>query len=331
MAFSFASWKLPLLLLLPAAGLFELVAHLRQVRPRTDAVDYRAVSTALSPELKETDLVVFSPEWTDPLGRQALGTVLGPSRTAYVDASRYARIFEVSQGGERRPEFQNLPVQSARVFGGLTVLEHRNANAVLVHDDLMKHIPKEVHAWAGRAPLAGIANLGSVVGNGTSGAGTAQSECPWTVGAAQAGPWDVARPSGTYACRSAGVWAAPIVMLDGKYQARHCLFVSAPEMTLQFENTHFAKELVLHMGFHRARDQGHGQGQGAAQGDLSLSVKAELSDGSIVLREVGRAEHHEGQTWSEAHLATPALTGQTGDLYVEVRGNGHLCFEVTSR
>jgi hypothetical protein len=259
-----------------AAGVLELVLHLRQTRPRDDASDYKAVRAALLSSLTPNDLVVFAPVWTDPIGRQVFGDALGLSRAGYPDTSRYARIFEVSRDDETLPSLRALPVREVRLYGGLSVREHTNDASELVRDDLLQHIPAQAQLFAG------------------------DRACPWTQGRAEAGPWGVAKPSATYACGGGSSWGAKIMMLDGGYQSRYCMYTQSGSR-IEFEDVKFGKQIVVHLGFHRAQEQA-AQTEGV---QVTALVNAELPSGVISRRELGKGSHREGEGsfgqkgWSE--------------------------------
>jgi hypothetical protein len=289
-----------------AVAILELALHLRQTRPRDDASDYLAVRAALSNDLTPNDLIVFAPAWTEPVGRKAFGDVLGMERAGYADTSRYARIFEVSRDLETLWSLSAIPVREVRSFGGLSVREHIPSAPELVRDDLLLHIPTQAQVFAG------------------------DRACPWTQGRAEAGPWGVAKPSATYAC--GGVWSAKIMLLDGGYQSRYCMY-TPPGTRIEFEDVEFAKQIVVHLGFHRAQEQA-AQTEGV---QVTASVNAELPSGVISRRELGKGSHREGEGsfgqkgWSEFRIETPALDGQTGDLTLAVTGSGPVCLEASTR
>lgn len=291
-------------LALPAAALFELVAHFVQTRPRRDEADYHTASALLQGQVSPRDLVVFSPLWTDPLGRRAATSWLDATRAFYTETARFERVFEVARDNGSRTEFESMPVVRTFPAGDLLIRERKNLNYVPVIDDLLTHMPKQAQVFAKRSEQ--------------------DVPCPYAVTQAQAGPWDPAKPKGSYTCGAS--WTAPMVLVDGAYRARYCMFVSSPATMVQFEDVHFGKELVTQLGFHRLREQ-----KGGGLSTIVYRIRAELPDGRIEMRTLGQVQHRSGEPWSEFRLETPLLAGQTGDLFAEIQGNGHVCFESTTR
>jgi hypothetical protein len=298
-------------LLVPALACVELLAHIYQIRPRTDEADYAAASTLLKAETSPRDLVVFAPLWTDPLGRRAAGAWLDATRAFYTETARFERIFEVSRDNAVLPEFADMPTERTLTAGALVIRQRRNPTYLPVVDDLLTHMSKSVQVYAARsAELASDDPL--------------QRPCGYAVASAQAGPWDPAKPKGAYNCGSQ--WVAPIVLVDGAYRARYCMFVTGPDLVLRFEDVHFGKELVTQLGFQRSREQRAG-----GTSTIKYRIRAELPNGAIEMRTLGEGGHTSGQPWSEFRIATPLLANQTGDLFAEIHGNGHVCFEGTTR
>jgi hypothetical protein len=298
-------------LLVPALAVFELILHFYQTRPRTDEADYAAASTLLKSEASPRDLVVFAPLWTDPIGRRAAASWLDGTRAFYTENARFERIFEVSRDGATLPEFASMPVERTLPAGALLIRQRRNPNYLPVVDDLLTHMSKSAEVYAARSaeqtsddPL--------------------QRPCAYAVASAQAGPWDPAKPKGAYNCGSQ--WVAPIVLVDGSYRARYCMFATGPDMVLRFQDVHFGKELVTQLGFQRSREQRPG-----GTTTIKYRIRAELPNGTIEMRTLGEGVHTSGQPWSEFRIATPLLDSQTGDLFAEIHGNGHVCFEGTTR
>jgi hypothetical protein len=291
---------------LPALAFVELCAHLVQTRARTESTDYASLSAKLQAQVGPNDHVIFAPLWTNPKGRAAMGSWLGASRVGYADLSRFARVFEVSVDGAHTEALHAMPVARTFTEGEITVREHTNPAFKAVTDDLLAHPPNKVHI-------------------SVSAAARAEGEaCAWTRGRSQAGPWDLARPANSFACRDR--WVAPIMMLDGEYHERFCFLVSSGGTRIEFEDVRFARELVAHLGFHRAVEQAH-----AARVTLEFNVRAELPSGVVELRSLGSNTHTAGDNWSEFRVETEALSGQTGSLLVDVSGGPHVCFEVSAR
>ena len=98
-------WRTWAFAAVPAVALVELVLHFSQVAGVVPADDWIAAKKIVESKVKDTDLVVFSPQWTDPVGRRYFGPKLATiAREARADEARFPRAIEVSIRGEHRPE-----------------------------------------------------------------------------------------------------------------------------------------------------------------------------------------------------------------------------------
>jgi hypothetical protein len=80
------------------------------------------------------DLVVFAPDWVDPVGRLHLGDLIPIDMAARSDADLYARIWEVSIRGKRSPDTKGLAQAQSTTVGDITVALYERAPASLVTD-----------------------------------------------------------------------------------------------------------------------------------------------------------------------------------------------------
>lgn len=127
-------------LLLIAVALWEVAAAWRAVRevPSDDA--WREAAKLVRDDYRAGDLIVFAPEWIDPVGRMHFGDIVTIEMAARMDGARYGRIWEVSIRGARAPETAGLePVSTAQVRG-VAVRRFERA-PVVVLDDLLAHQP----------------------------------------------------------------------------------------------------------------------------------------------------------------------------------------------
>jgi hypothetical protein len=83
---------------------------------RVDAIDvpgeleWTAAEKLVRAGYRPGDLIVFAPDWIDPIGRMHLGDLMAVRDVARMDAAKYARIWEVSIRGARAPETAGLHV-----------------------------------------------------------------------------------------------------------------------------------------------------------------------------------------------------------------------------
>lgn len=98
--------------------------------------DWRAVGDAVRVDFRAGDLIVAAPEWADVVMRQHLGDLLSVATVGRLDSARFARVWEVSQGGARSAEAGNVAYQQR--FGNLT-LRRLERPAVTVAYDFVEH------------------------------------------------------------------------------------------------------------------------------------------------------------------------------------------------
>ncbi len=85
------------------------------------------------------DLIVFAPDWVDPVGRLHLGDLIPLEMAGRMDAARYGRIWELSIRGAHAPEVVGLtPVTSGDYAGVRVRLFERPAATVTA--DVLEHV-----------------------------------------------------------------------------------------------------------------------------------------------------------------------------------------------
>jgi hypothetical protein len=80
------------------------------------------------------DLIVFAPDWNDPVGRLHLGDLIPIDMAARMDAARYARIWELSIRGARSPDTAGLTPASAKDVSGIDVRLYTRTPATVISD-----------------------------------------------------------------------------------------------------------------------------------------------------------------------------------------------------
>lgn len=80
------------------------------------------------------DLIVFAPEWVDPVGRLHLGDLIPVAMAARLDAAKYGRIWEVSILDARAPETAGLKPVATTELDGITVRGFAREPAVVTAD-----------------------------------------------------------------------------------------------------------------------------------------------------------------------------------------------------
>ena len=108
------------------------------------------------------DLIVFAPDWIDPVGRLHLGDLIPIEMAARMDAARYGRIWELSIRGARSPDRSGLAPAETFDAGGVTVRYFERAPAEVLAD-LRERLPMMRSEAAGapqRPPTVELAEVG---------------------------------------------------------------------------------------------------------------------------------------------------------------------------
>jgi hypothetical protein len=82
------------------------------------------------------DLIVFAPDWIDPVGRKHLGDLIPLPAAARMDAARYGRIWELAIRGAHAPDAPGLAPVATEDHGGVAVRRYERAPAIVVGDVL---------------------------------------------------------------------------------------------------------------------------------------------------------------------------------------------------
>ncbi len=300
--------------LLPVLALAELAAHAVEVRGTVPDDDYKAAAQAVGKELRDDDLVIFAPGWSDPVGRMHFGALVTPERAAFTDVSRFARAFEVSQGGATRPELAWFQPVSETRHGSLVVRRLDNPRYEKVIDDLLDHVGPDkmtVHARTG-------AN---------------DAECRFVVGGAAAGIWGPATPVKRFQCGHGHVGV--VTMPDLAYTPRRCIYAPATDgatrLRITFLDVKFGAKIRFSHGIHV-------EGERAKKGapvEAVFKVPVETKGEGEHEKTYGRAVHRDGDGWSTLDVDTRELAGNTGDLVVELHATSaqerKYCFAGTTR
>jgi hypothetical protein len=125
-------------LLLVAISLWEVCAVRCDATavPGPDAPAWRAAAAAVRAGFSPGDLIVFAPDWIDPVGRYQLGDLIPLEAAARMDAARYARIWELAIRGARAPDTAGLAPVATEDHGGVVVRRYERAPAIVVGDVL---------------------------------------------------------------------------------------------------------------------------------------------------------------------------------------------------
>jgi len=123
-------------LLLLAIALWEVWAARHDASAAPDDAAWHAAAQAVRAGYQPGDLIVFAPDWADPIGRWQLGDLIPIAMAARMDAARYGRIWEVAIRGARAPETAGLTPVASEDHAGVTVRRFERAPAIVVADVL---------------------------------------------------------------------------------------------------------------------------------------------------------------------------------------------------
>jgi len=150
-----AAGVLPALLLVIVSA-WETCATRADATSVPDDDDWRAAAKLVRAEYQPGDLIVFAPEWVDPVGRLHLGDLIPIRDAARMDAAKYPRIWELSIRGARAPETAGLSAARSAEAGGIAVRRY-DQHAAKVLADARELLPaaagaRRVLAEVGFAP-----------------------------------------------------------------------------------------------------------------------------------------------------------------------------------
>lgn len=123
-------------LLLVAIAAWEVCAARRDAGAVPGDAAWRAAGLQVRAGYQPGDLIVFAPDWVDPVGRMQLGDLIPVAMAARMDAARYGRIWELSIRGARSADTAGLAPVASEDHDGVTVRRFERAPAVVVGDVL---------------------------------------------------------------------------------------------------------------------------------------------------------------------------------------------------
>lgn len=121
-------------LLLVAVALWEVMAAVGAGRDAPAAAAWAAASGAVRARHQAGDLIVFAPEWIDPVGRMHLGDLVPVDMAARMDDARYGTVWELAIRGAEAPEARGRRVDWSQWFDGVRVRRLVREPAVVLTD-----------------------------------------------------------------------------------------------------------------------------------------------------------------------------------------------------
>ncbi len=144
-------------------ALWEIVATLRAPRGVPDDSAWRAAAAEVRKQFQAGDLIVFAPDWIEPVGRLHLGDLMPLDDVARMDHAKYRRIWELSIRGAASPVADVPAIARTQVSGiesGIESVEivRREQTPAVVLADLRERLPT-AKIEGGRATLV-LAEVG---------------------------------------------------------------------------------------------------------------------------------------------------------------------------
>ncbi len=128
-------------LLLALVAIWEVVVIARAGADVPSDGDWQQASAAVRARHRDGDLILFAPDWIDPVGRLHLGDLIPVAMAGRMDAARYGRIWELSARGARAPETRGLHPSWQHAFGELEVRLFERTPAVVLTDFVSAFAP----------------------------------------------------------------------------------------------------------------------------------------------------------------------------------------------
>jgi hypothetical protein len=148
----------PAALLVVLAG-WEIVATRCSTSSVPDDRAWAAAASVVRAQRQPGDLIVFAPDWVDPVGRLHLGDLIPIEAAARMDAARFGRIWELAIRDARHPDTAGLTPVATDERGGITIRRYeRPAAAVLA--DVGELLATAKTTGAGRGPTLQLAEVG---------------------------------------------------------------------------------------------------------------------------------------------------------------------------
>jgi hypothetical protein len=120
--------------LLVGVSLWEIVATRCDASSTPDDDAWERAAAIVRADHRAGDLIVFAPDWVDPVGRLHLGDLIGVDDAARMDAARYPRIWELAIRGAHAKDTDGLAPSFAQNINGVVVRRYVRAPAIVVSD-----------------------------------------------------------------------------------------------------------------------------------------------------------------------------------------------------
>lgn len=129
-----SAWLALPAVVLVLVAVWEIVATVRAPATVPDDAAWRAAASVVRAKMQKGDLIVFAPDWIDPVGRLHLGDLISVDDAARMDAAKYGRIWELSIRGARSPDTAGLTPVEITEGNGVTIRRFERAPAIVLAD-----------------------------------------------------------------------------------------------------------------------------------------------------------------------------------------------------
>jgi hypothetical protein len=126
-------------LVLAALSVWEVCAARRDAGSVPGDAAWQAAAAQVRASYRSGDLIVFAPDWVDPVGRLHLGDLIPVAAAARMDAARYGRIWELAIRDARSPDTAGLAATTTDDHDGVVVRRYDRA-PVIVEDDVLDRV-----------------------------------------------------------------------------------------------------------------------------------------------------------------------------------------------
>ncbi|HET6614196.1 MAG TPA: hypothetical protein VFG83_19490 [Kofleriaceae bacterium] len=141
-------------------ALWEAIAVVRSGSDVPAAADWDRATAFVRAHHAPGQLIVFAPEWIDPVGRMHAGDLIDVAMAARMDAARFGVIWEMSARGASAPETAGLTPVLTRRFGDLTVRRFEQSPAEVVYDFVAQFSAAGISGPAAGRPHVSLEEVG---------------------------------------------------------------------------------------------------------------------------------------------------------------------------
>ena len=146
-------------LLLVAIAAWEILATRYNATSVPEDPAWARVAQVVRAGYQPGDLIVFAPDWVDPVGRMHLGDLIPIEVAARMDAARYGRIWELSIRGARSPDTAGLTPVAITRGAGIEIRRYERTPVEVVAD-LRDRVTTARVEGGGGGPTVELAEVG---------------------------------------------------------------------------------------------------------------------------------------------------------------------------